>query len=77
MRMILATTAGVFALAASLGGCATSSSESVYNNDLQQLEQECTARGGILTSTGQLTGRARTDNVCRITGNASRVPSGD
>ena len=41
---------------------------------LRQLEADCTARGGILTPTQQQTGRPQTDNACRITGGASRIP---
>ena len=74
MRMILAA-AGVLALAG-LAGCATSATHDTYSDELRQLTEDCTARGGILSPTGQLTGRPQTDNVCRISGGASRLPTG-
>ena len=76
MRMILATTAVTLAFAAGLSGCASSGAHDSYDSELRRLTAECEARGGILTPTGQLTGRPQTDNVCRITGGASRLTAG-
>lgn len=74
MRMILAA-AGVLAFAG-LAGCGTSAAHDTYSSELRQLTEDCTARGGILSPTGQQTGRPQTDNVCRITGGASRLTTG-
>lgn len=57
-------------------GCATSTGVDNYSTDLQRLTEDCSARGGILSPTGQQTGRPQTDNVCKITGGASRLTSG-
>jgi hypothetical protein len=44
---------------------------------LSALEQSCRERGGVLVPSGApLTGRPEVDNVCRITGGASRLPGG-
>jgi len=74
--MTLATTAVALAFAAGLSGCATSTAHDTYSNELRQLTDDCTARGGILSPTGQQTGRPQTDNVCRITGGPSRLTPG-
>jgi hypothetical protein len=74
MRMILATTIGALALTAGVAGCASTTPNESYDTQLRQLEADCTARGGILTPTQQQTGRPQTDNACRITGGASRIP---
>lgn len=57
-----------------LGACATSQPASTYQQDLDKLEANCTARGGILTPSGATTGRAQTDYLCKITGGATRIP---
>lgn len=75
MRMMLAA-ASVLAFTAGLAGCATSATHNSYSDELRQLTEDCTTRGGILTPTGQTTGRPQTDNVCRITGGASRLTTG-
>ncbi|MFK0300529.1 hypothetical protein ACIQTU_15065 [Brevundimonas sp. NPDC090276] len=56
-----------------LGACATGKAIPTYQQDLDKLEAECTARGGILTPSGATTGRAQTDYLCKITG-ATRIP---
>lgn len=61
-----------FALVVGLAGCATTAGDS-YNDELKRLSDDCEARGGILSPTGQQSGRPQTDNVCRITGGASRL----
>jgi len=57
-------------------GCAAGSGVGRYESELQRLTEDCTARGGILAPTGQQSGRPQTDNVCKITGGASRLTSG-
>jgi len=56
-----------------LGACATSNTPSKYEQDYNKLEAECRASGGYLAPTGSQTGRPQTDNVCKITGGASRL----
>lgn len=58
-----------------LGACATNHTPSKYEQDYDKLEAECQARGGYLATTGAQTGRPQTDNVCKITGGASRLPN--
>ena len=71
--LILAAPAALlFALAA----CAPTTGSSRYTDELRQLAADCEARGGILAPTGQQSGRPQNDNVCRITGGASRLTSG-
>lgn len=57
-----------------LGGCASSGKPlESYGAATDRLAAECQARGGILQPTGQSSGRAETDNICKITGGASRL----
>lgn len=68
------------ALTASIGltACApTIPRETSYLSEERQLADECRARGGILAPTGGPTGQPRRDNVCKITGGASRLTSQD
>ena len=59
-----------------LTACA-STGTSRYSQELRQLNEDCTARGGILAPTGgPTTGRPQTDHVCRISGGATRIPEG-
>ena len=74
MRAPLALAAFVAPLALTLGGCATGQPLSAYQKDLDKLEADCTARGGILTPSGAATGRAQIDYLCKITGGATRIP---
>ena len=61
MRMLLVI-AAVVPLAACAGGALES-----YGEEQRQLEQSCTARGGVLLpASGPSTGRAATDYFCRI-----------
>jgi hypothetical protein len=69
---LTAPAALLFALAA----CASTPGSSRYNDELKQLSDDCQARGGILSPSGVQTGRPQTDNVCRITGGASRLTTG-
>lgn len=56
-----------------LGACASGGAPR-GQSDYDRLVLSCQARGGILVpSGGPLTGRVETDNVCRITGPASRT----
>ncbi|MDO9588510.1 MAG: hypothetical protein Q8R45_07760 [Brevundimonas sp.] len=73
MRTLIATTTAVLFLG--LTACATPATGDP--DDIRRLADDCAARGGILTPSGQQTGRARIDNVCRITGGATRITTGD
>ena len=64
------------ALLLTLAACAPTMGPNRYADELQQLSDNCEARGGILSPTGQQSGRPQNDNVCRITGGASRLTSG-
>lgn len=57
-----------------LSACASNRSLPTYGEELKQLEADCTARGGILTPTGNQSSRPQTDYACKITGGASRIP---
>ena len=70
------TFAAPAALLLVLAACAPTMGPNRYADELQQLSDNCEARGGILSPTGQQSGRPQTDNVCRITGGASRLTSG-
>ncbi|MFZ4165576.1 hypothetical protein [Brevundimonas sp. NPDC058933] len=69
--LILAALAAPLAL----GACATGQTYPSYQEEFDKLSAECTGRGGILTPSGAQTGRPQTDNVCKITGGASRLPN--
>lgn len=64
------------ALLLALAACAPTMGPSRYADELRQLSDSCEARGGILTPTGQQSGRPEIDNVCRIN-DASRLTPGD
>jgi hypothetical protein len=70
MRVL--TLAAPAVLMLTLTACASMGS-SRYADELRALSDTCQARGGILVSSGQDTGHPQTDNVCRITGGASRI----
>lgn len=59
-----------------VAGCAPTTGGDHYTNELQRLTEQCSARGGILSPTGEQSGRPQTDNVCKITGGASRLTTG-
>ncbi|MEY4241206.1 MAG: hypothetical protein ACOVQF_05710 [Brevundimonas sp.] len=59
-----------------LSACASTAGSGTYVDELRELSDSCEARGGILVPNGQQSGRPQTDNVCRITGGASRLTSG-
>ena len=71
--MRTALTLSFAAIAISLSACASTSGESRYGAELQQLSADCKARGGILVPTGQLTARPQADNACQITGGTTRI----
>ena len=74
MRPLIFAAPAVLLLA--LAACAPTMGPSHYADELRRLSDGCEARGGILVPTGQQSGRPQTDNVCRITGGASRLTSG-
>jgi len=70
------TFAAPIALLLALAACAPTTGGDRYVNELRRLSDACEARGGILSPTGQQSGRPQTDYVCRITGGASRLTNG-
>lgn len=72
MRVLILVPALVLLVA----GCASTTTTNRYATELQTLSDDCTARGGILAPTGQQSGRPQLDNVCKITGGASRLTRG-
>lgn len=62
MRIVLSSLALVGALAAS--ACASNPDD--YNKGMRQLADECQARGGILSPTGQQSGNPARDNICKM-----------
>lgn len=73
MRAVLVLVALVAPLA--LGACATGKTFPTYQEEYDKLNADCTARGGILTTSGATTGRPQTDNICKIIGPATRIPN--
>jgi len=67
MRIVLIALPAALALSA----CAGAAGSNHYQTELERLEADCTARGGILAPTGQQSGRPQLDNVCKITGQPS------
>lgn len=61
-------------LTAGLSACAGGPPQDSYMSRTDKLADDCRARGGILISTGDQTGRPETDNACKITGGATRLP---
>lgn len=74
MRAVLVLAALVAPLA--LGACATGKTYPTYQEEYDKLNADCVERGGILTPSGASTGRPQTDNICKITGGATRIPQG-
>jgi len=70
------TLAAPLVLLLALSACASTPGPSRYEEELQRLADDCQARGGILSPTGQQSGRPQNDNVCRISGGASRLTTG-
>ncbi|MET4683931.1 hypothetical protein [Brevundimonas faecalis] len=72
MRVLILAAALVTPLA--LGACAGSGKPlPTYQQEMDQLDADCVARGGILSPTGAQTGRPQTEYVCKIAGGASRL----
>jgi putative hemolysin len=65
------------AAALALSACASGRPIETYSAATQRLAEECRERGGILQSVSASTGRAETDNVCKIPGGASRLTRSD
>ena len=59
------------ALALTLSACAPAMGPNHYQTELERLTADCEARGGVLSPTGQQSGRPQLDNVCKITGQPS------
>lgn len=56
-----------------LAACATGKPVETYAQATERLSAECQARGGILEQVTSASGRPETDNICKITGGASRL----
>lgn len=69
MRTLILLSSTAVALAACAGDPATGADD--YNAQMRRLADDCQARGGILAPTGQQTGQAARDNVCKINGEPS------
>jgi hypothetical protein len=74
VRIILSSTAIVLALGTAACAAGPRADMPTYHAELERLSAECTARGGILTPTGNRSARPQTDYACRINGGASRLP---
>jgi hypothetical protein len=72
-RVLIATLVAA-SFSAGLSACAGGPPQENYISRTEKLADECRARGGILAATGAQTGRPETDNVCNITGGATRLP---
>ena len=60
--------------ALAVGACASGPpSEDSYGAEERRLADDCRERGGVLTPSGAMTGRPQVDNVCRISGGATRL----
>jgi hypothetical protein len=63
--------------ALALSACASGVSMPGPGDRLADLDRACRARGGVLVPSGApVTGRPETDNICRISGPATRLPAG-
>ncbi|KQY84974.1 hypothetical protein [Brevundimonas sp. Root1423] len=74
MRILILTPA---LLLFAVSGCAPTTGPSNYDTEMRRLSETCAAQGGVLSPTRYQTGRPQTENVCKITGGASRLPRGD
>ncbi len=69
-RLALLAPAALLLLSACAGGTSGGNS---YTNDIERLSASCQARGGILTPSGETTGRAETEYACKINGEPARA----
>ena len=67
MRIVLIALPAALALTA----CASAPGPTHYQTELGRLQADCAARGGILSPTGEQSGRPQLDNVCKVTGQPS------
>ncbi len=67
MRIVLIALPAALALTA----CASATGSDHYQTEFERLQADCEARGGILSPTGQQSGRPQLDNVCKVTGQPS------
>lgn len=67
MRIVLIALPAALALTA----CASANGSDHYQTEFERLQADCEARGGILSPTGQQSGRPQLDNVCKVTGQPS------
>ncbi|HEY1224052.1 MAG TPA: hypothetical protein VGE54_02390 [Brevundimonas sp.] len=68
--LILLAPAALLLLSACAGGMSGGSS---YTSEIERHSAACTARGGILTPTGETTGRVETEYACKINGETARA----
>lgn len=60
--------------ALALSACASGRSSEGFGEGTARLADDCRARGGVLVpAPGPMTGRPEVDNVCQISGRASRL----
>jgi hypothetical protein len=69
MRIVLFAAPAALALA--LSACAPSMGPSHYQSQYERLAADCAARGGVLSPTGEQSGRPQLDNVCKVTAQPS------
>lgn len=68
-RLILLAPAALLMLSACAGGMGGGD----YSSQIERHSAACTARGGILTPTGETTGRVETEYACKINGEPARA----
>jgi hypothetical protein len=60
-----------------LGACASAphgqTAQNSSQREIDRLDSQCKARGGMLVPSGRMTGREPLDNVCKINGGASLI----
>ena len=74
MRIVLF--AAPAALALTLSACASGMGPNHYQTELERLSADCEARGGVLSPTGEQSGRPQLDNVCKVTAQPSNRVGG-
>ena len=75
MTRPLTPTLLLLSLALGVSACASVGQTNRYEAELAQLEQSCTARGGILAPAvvGRQDGRPQTEYACRINDGGTRL----